>query len=394
MTVTQSPAKASARSRLVKAPGMQQSWTAIVFAVIFVGLAIWLGTPLMNASSRVLDLHQAVPILILALSAVVTLTAGHFDLSVTGIATLSIYLTIGLTVREQWPIGVAILVALGAGLLAGLINGVLIEVVRIHAFIATLATGAVYAGISAVYSNGQQISPTTGTGQLPDWFSGITSISSFTVKAPAVLVILALAIAVVWAFFQAVRFVPARFSGPVWRNIVAAGFVVILSALFAIGFWDFLSNVSVLIFGFFVLAAILWVMMRYTTFGRHLKAVGANPEAARLAGVSNRAIGMSAYLLSGLLASIAGIVMAGYAGSAAPEGAATFLLPAFSAAFLSTVLFSPGQFTVWGAVIGGTVLVWITQALSIGGLVYTWASVINGVILVSAVAVSSIARRR
>ena len=80
--------------------------------------------------------------------------------------------------------------------------------------------------------------------------------------------------------------------------------------------------------------------------------------------------------------------------SAAPGVAVDFLLPAFAAAFLSTVLFSRGGFTVWGTMTGGVFIVWVAQGLILGGLQYTWTDVVNGVVLVSAVALSTIFRAR
>jgi ribose/xylose/arabinose/galactoside ABC-type transport system permease subunit len=74
--------------------------------------------------------------------------------------------------------------------------------------------------------------------------------------------------------------------------------------------------------------------------------------------------------------------------------AASFLLPAFAAAFLSTVVLSNGRFTVWGALVGGTFLVWVSQGLIVGGLPFTWTDVVNGTVLVIAVALSTVFFRR
>jgi ribose/xylose/arabinose/galactoside ABC-type transport system permease subunit len=98
-------------------------------------------------------------------------------------------------------------------------------------------------------------------------------------------------------------------------------------------------------------------------------------------------------VLGGTLAALAGIVLAANQGSAAPDVAVGFLLPAFAAAFLSTVILSTGQFKVWGTLIGGTFLVWVSQGLIVGGLAFTWTDVVNGVVLTLAVALSTIFRR-
>ena len=87
-------------------------------------------------------------------------------------------------------------------------------------------------------------------------------------------------------------------------------------------------------------------------------------------------------------------MLAANQGSASPGVAPGYLLPAFAAAFLSTVVLSTGRFTVWGTIIGGTFLVWVSQGLIVGGLAFTWTEVVNGVVLVLAVAVSTVLRKR
>jgi ribose/xylose/arabinose/galactoside ABC-type transport system permease subunit len=101
----------------------------------------------------------------------------------------------------------------------------------------------------------------------------------------------------------------------------------------------------------------------------------------------------SAFVLSGLLSATAGIVLAAIQGSASPDIGAGFLLPAFAAAFLATVLLSNGRFHVWGTIIGGVFLIWVSQGLVIGGVPFTWTGVINGVVLVAAVSLSTALRR-
>ena len=142
-----------------------------------------------------------------------------------------------------------------------------------------------------------------------------------------------------------------------------------------------------------VVAMALWTTLRYTTYGRYLYATGGNAEAARLSGVKVERMRSSAFVLSGLLSATAGVVLAAIQGSASPDIGAGFLLPAFAAAFLATVLLSNGRFHVWGTIIGGVFLIWVSQGLVIGGVPFTWTGVINGVVLVAAVSLSTALRR-
>jgi ribose/xylose/arabinose/galactoside ABC-type transport system permease subunit len=80
-------------------------------------------------------------------------------------------------------------------------------------------------------------------------------------------------------------------------------------------------------------------------------------------------------------------------GTATSNVAAGYLLPAFGAVFLSTVIFSTGKFTVFGTIVGGTFLVWVAQGLVVGGVPSEWTDVVNGSMLVLAVAGSTLMRR-
>jgi ribose/xylose/arabinose/galactoside ABC-type transport system permease subunit len=167
--------------------------------------------------------------------------------------------------------------------------------------------------------------------------------------------------------------------------------VVVFVFVFRIANW--ISDVSWLIFLLLLIGLVMWVLLQYTTFGRHLYAIGSNRDAARLAGVKVQRQVVKSYVLGGLLASLAGILLAASQGSASPDAAGSFLLPAFAAAFLSTVVLSDGRFTVPGTVVGGIFVVWTGLALVVGGLDPTWIPVVNGVVLVAAVALSTTIRR-
>jgi ribose/xylose/arabinose/galactoside ABC-type transport system permease subunit len=163
--------------------------------------------------------------------------------------------------------------------------------------------------------------------------------------------------------------------------------------LLGLGLSKWVDSVSWTIALLFVVGLVIWGLLQFTTYGRYLHATGANPEAARLAGVKPAKETIKAFAIGGVLAALAGIVLAANQGSASPDVATGFLLPAFAAAFLSTVVLSTGRFTVWGAIVGGTFLVWVSQGLIVGGLAFTWTDVVNGVVLVLAVALSTVLRR-
>jgi ribose/xylose/arabinose/galactoside ABC-type transport system permease subunit len=373
----------------------QGSVSFLAFLVVFAIYAIWLGDKFNNTQARLLDVHQNAPVLLLGLAVLVTLIAGKFDLSVGGMATLTTYLAIGLKINQNWPFAVVIVACLAIGLLGGLVNGLLVMRLRVNTFIATLGTGGVFAGLATAYGKGTQLAPTgTSKGALPGWFSGPDSLGSFGTKFPAIVLWIGLALVAVWAFLALRRRRPAGRAERTWDAISAGVVVVIAAVLLLLGLNSWVTGVSWTIGVLLVIALAVWVLLNHTTFGRYLHATGSNPEAARLAGVDPSKETIKGFVLGGLLAATAGILLAANQGSASPGVATGFLLPAFAAAFLSTVVLSTGRFTVWGALVGGTFLVWVSQGLIVGGLPFTWTDVVNGVVLIIAVALSTVFFRR
>jgi ribose/xylose/arabinose/galactoside ABC-type transport system permease subunit len=384
---------------LRKALGTRQfqgSISFLAFLVVFAGYAIWLGDKFMSTQARFLDIHQNAPVLILGLAVMLTLIAGKFDLSVGGMATLTTFLVIGLKINQDWPFLLVIAVCVLIGLVGGLINGFLVVNLGVNTFIATLGTGGVFAGLASVYGKGTQLSPTgQSKGQIPGWFSGPDSFGSFGHKFPSAIMWVALAALAVCAFLAIRKRRPVSQAARTW-DAISVSIVVLVAAIavFVVRIDHWVDQVSWTIAVLLGIALLIWVLLGHTTFGRYLHATGSNPEAARLAGVNPGRETVRAFVLGGLLAAIAGIVLAANQGAASPDVATGFLLPAFAAAFLSTVVLSTGRFTVWGAIIGGTFLVWVSQGLIVGGLPFTWTDVVNGIVLIIAVALSTVFFRR
>jgi ribose/xylose/arabinose/galactoside ABC-type transport system permease subunit len=367
------------------------SLTFIVFVLVFVGYSFWLGDLFTSADQRLLDVHQNVPLLLVALGLTVCLVCGQFDLSVGGMATLVCYLTVGLVVNQDWPFPVVLLVAFGAGVVGGALNAFLVVGLRVNAFIATLGTGAIFGGLSTVYSGGTQLSPVAGGPELPSWFSGTGSFGSYQTKVPEPLTwLLLLGLLAVLSFVLSER-IPAGKQRQWWAGILVLDVIVVVLLLTELN--GFIAAMPWTVVFLIVVAMVLWTTLRYTTYGRYLYATGGNAEAARLSGVKVERMRSSAFVISGLLSATAGVVLAAIQGSASPDIGAGFLLPAFAAAFLATVLLSNGRFHVWGTIIGGVFLIWVSQGLVIGGVPFTWTGVINGVVLVAAVSLSTALRR-
>ncbi|MHB1582127.1 MAG: ABC transporter permease [Acidimicrobiales bacterium] len=138
----------------------------------------------------------------------------------------------------------------------------------------------------------------------------------------------------------------------------------------------------------------MWYVFEHTTLGRRLLFVGSGREVARLSGIRVERMRVGALVVAGFLAALAGIFFAGTSGAANPTAGASFLLPAFAAAFLGGTTITPGRFNAWGTIIAAYFLVTGVTGLAILG-VQSWVQdVFYGGALIVAVALAQLSKGR
>jgi ribose transport system permease protein len=304
-----------------------------VYGLVFLTLALILIFSIMMPTTfpTLLNVRSVVSdksiIAILSLAAMIPMAAGRIDLTVGygivlwHILAISLQTAFGL----PWPVAVAVVLLLGA--VTGLINGLLVEVAKIDAFIATLGTGTVLYALALAHTGGRQI-----MGTLPEGFYAING--TFVFGLP--------------------------------------------------------------ITGFYVLAItlLLWVVLEYTPVGRYLYAIGANARAATLNGIPTRKFVMGAFLSSGLLTALAGVILASKLRIGQASVGLEYLLPALVGAFLGSTTIRPGRVNVWGTIVGVTILaVGISGIQQIGGSFWV-EPMFNGVTLLVAIGFAGYAQRR
>jgi ribose transport system permease protein len=143
------------------------------------------------------------------------------------------------------------------------------------------------------------------------------------------------------------------------------------------------------VFYMIALAIVLWWLLEYTPAGRYLYGIGGNPQAARLAGIRTGRITTSAFLLSGLVAAFAGVILASQLGSASPDVGGPYLLPAFSAVFLGATQVFPGRVNVPGTLIAIFLLATGVKGLQLAGAPSYINDLFNGAALIIAVALAA-----
>jgi ribose transport system permease protein len=142
-----------------------------------------------------------------------------------------------------------------------------------------------------------------------------------------------------------------------------------------------------------VILIVLWFIVNRTVFGFHAQAVGQNAEAAKLAGLNVDRVRVLSMVICSICAGIGGILLATKLGSGQPGSADGYLLSAFAAAFLGSVALRDGEFHIVGTVIGVLTVGIAFNGLAIIGAPTYWQYIVQGGLLIGAVALSTIARR-
>lgn len=134
--------------------------------------------------------------------------------------------------------------------------------------------------------------------------------------------------------------------------------------------------------------------LRYLVKGRHFELVGSNQSAARIVGVRVERVVMSAFIISGLLSGLAGVLLFAQTGAANPQVGAGYTLPALAAAFLGATCLRPGHFNIFGTLIGVAFVAIAVNGLTLAGVADWVQPVFNGGGLFVAVGLSSMLARK
>ncbi len=138
---------------------------------------------------------------------------------------------------------------------------------------------------------------------------------------------------------------------------------------------------------------VLWYVTRHTVLGRRMAAVGGNQEAARLSGINVEAMRTAGFIIVGIGAAIAAVIITSQAASSYPNSASGLLIPAYAGVFLGAAVLRPGEFHVWGTLIGVLFMMIIQNGLTLMNYRASTADVIQGAIFILAVLTSRIGNR-
>jgi inositol transport system permease protein len=138
-----------------------------------------------------------------------------------------------------------------------------------------------------------------------------------------------------------------------------------------------------------LVAIIAQVMLHYTRFGRHVYALGGNEQAARVSGINAGRVKLGIYAFSGLLAGLAGMILAGRIGSGNPTLGTGYELDAIASAVIGGTSFTGGIGTVWGTIVGALLIGSLNTGLDLLNVSNFWQQVAKGVIIVLAIIIDA-----
>ena len=130
---------------------------------------------------------------------------------------------------------------------------------------------------------------------------------------------------------------------------------------------------------------IFWFILKYTTFGRYVYAVGGNERSAKTSGINTRRVIFTVYVISGLLSGLAGLILAARTTSALPQAGVAYELDAIAAVVIGGTSLNGGVGTLGGTLIGALIIGVINNGLDLLGVSSYYQQVIKGTIIVAAV---------
>jgi ribose transport system permease protein len=306
--------------------------TGPLLVLLILYVLLWIASPpFRRPTSQLLLLLEAAAIGAVAAGQTFVILTGGIDLSVEAMVSFSgivaAVLIAGSNVSGgQIALGIpswgAIPIALLAGLLIGLFQGVLITGLNINPFIVTLGFRSILFGVSLVWTRGAPI------------------------------------------------------------NVATDGFLAFVTSSIRLG--DILIPMPFVIA--FIIYGLVWVVLRHTKLGRYTYAIGGNETATRLSGINVNRVKIMIYGLSGLLAAVGGVLVMGRLQSGAYQNGTDMTLISVAAVVIGGTTLSGGTGGIWGTLVGVLIIRLVQQGLVYLNVQSSAKDIVIGVIIVLAVA--------
>jgi fructose transport system permease protein len=310
--------------------------TAVPAIVLLLGVAAFsllVGARFLSTFNLSLIIQQVTIIGVIGIAQTLIVITAGIDLSVGAIMVLCSVVMGKLAITTGLPPPLALLIGIATGAGCGAVNGVLVTRLKLPPFIVTLGTWSIFFALNLWYS------------------------ASETIRAQDV--------ATAAPFLQ-------------WLGTP----VDVLGARFTYG-------------SFFLLAllALVWFVLNRTAFGRHLYAVGDDPDAARLAGIRTGRVLFAVYVLAGLICALGAWILIGRIGSISPQAGQTANLDSITAVVVGGASLFGGRGSIVGTLIGALIVGVFRNGLALAGVDVLWQEFTVGWLIIVAVALDQWIRK-
>lgn len=270
-------------------------------------------------------LNQNAPIAIIAAAGTFVIVSGNFDLSTGAIFGVASVAAASVTMATG-SVFLGLAVAPLLGVVLGALNGAVITKLKIHSFLATLASSMVYTAIAVLITGGALVTVTV---------EGFTTLGR--------------------------------------------------------GRW---GGIFISIYLMIAVVAILWILMSRSVFGRHVYAVGGNPEASSLSGIRVDKIKIMVFGLSGLAAGLAASVSVSRIASGQPLSGAGLELDAIAAIILGGTSINGGVGAVWRSIAGVFLIALIGNGFDLMNINPQMKDMVTGLIILAAVGLAAVGQKK
>jgi len=270
---------------------------------------------------------------VLAIGVTFVIITGGIDLSVGTMMTFTAVMAAQTVAVWNLPVILGVLMALFIGTICGLASGIMVAKFKLPPFIATLGMSMLTKGLSLIIAKSK-----------PIYFTNAPSFTKISMGS-------------LFPFMK-----------------------------------DFqIPNAVLILFGLAILASFV---LNSTIFGRYTFAIGSNEEAVRLSGINTDRWKIAVYAVNGLICGIAGILIASRLNSAQPALGQGYELDAIAAAVIGGTSLSGGEGTILGTIIGAFIMSTLTNGLRILSVPQEWQIVTTGIIIIFAVYLDMLRKRR
>jgi len=345
----------------------------------------------LTAGNFVNLIAQASPVIVIGMGIVFVLLLGEIDLSVGFVSGIGGVVAAKLLVPDgnQTSTVVALTLALGSGLIIGLLQGFWFAKIGVPSFVVTLAGLLAWNGVVL------QVIGNSGTIVIQD--KVINGLANDYMSNTLSLVVLIVSVGgyaiqqVLWVRQRA----RAGLPNVPWTLIILRILLLAGAGLFVVLWADTDRGLPYVALVMLVLYVFWTFVLGRTRFGRHVYAVGGNAEAARRAGINVDGIRIAVFGISGFMAALGGIILASRLSSVdTSTGGGSILLYSIAAAVIGGTSLFGGRGDIRSAVLGGVVIGMVANGLGLLNVAVGTQFIVTGIVLLAAATLDSLSRRR